>query len=362
MDDSPLILVVDDEPDNFAVLEIFLAQLPYRLIHALTANQAFSLLAEHTVDLILMDVMLPGMDGLEATRRIKADVNWRPIPVIVVTALASKDDLARCLEAGADDFIAKPVNSLELRARMRAMLRLKQQYDQLQLLATLRDDLSHMVVHDLRGPLTSITMSASVLERLCLDEKPQRQVRRIHASVQRLECMVDSILMLAKLEAGKLELQRQPQDLVALLQEALEDLQGIFEQHHIQLERHLPDSPLVLSLDSTLIRRVIDNLLSNAVKFSPAGSSIQVRVEALTDGGGLFEIADTGTGVSEPLKERLFEKFEVGPLSDQQARQLQGVTQTGLGLAFCKMAVDAHGGTIEVSGNQPQGAVFRVRL
>ena len=126
------VLVVDDEPDNFDVIETLLNAQDYNLHYANTGEGAIAVLDQLQPDLILLDVMMPGMDGIEVCRRLKASPKWSPIPVIIVTSLTEKKDLARCFEAGADDFISKPVSSLELLARVRSMLRIREQYKQLQ--------------------------------------------------------------------------------------------------------------------------------------------------------------------------------------------------------------------------------------
>jgi diguanylate cyclase len=126
------ILIIDDEPDNFDVIEILLSQQDYQLHYAASGKDAIATMDSFNPDLILLDVMMPEMDGIEVCRRIKAMPQWAAIPIIMVTALTSKEDLSLCLEAGADDFLSKPVNSLELRARVRSMLRIRQQYQQLE--------------------------------------------------------------------------------------------------------------------------------------------------------------------------------------------------------------------------------------
>jgi two-component system, sensor histidine kinase and response regulator len=399
---APLILVVDDDLDNYQVIEIMLSQDPYALVHVETGLAALAFLEQQTPDLIFMDVMMPKMDGLETCRRIKAQPHLAAVPVMAVTALDSKADLANCIAAGADDFISKPLNRIELRARTRSLLRIKEQYDRLQTLLRLREDLSYMIVHDLRGPMTSLAMSAGILERLQPDPLVQRQVQRISSSVQRLQCMIDSLLMLAKLQAEKLEPHCQTTDLLALIQDALADVQLIANQRSITIQSQLPTDRLLRDLDPILIRRVVDNLLSNALKYSPSGSQILLKLQTLPTpplpsslshpqpppqsalGSApqhdpqnnpqhdpqnnprlpvQIQILDSGTGVSEELQDRLFQRFETGDISpNAEAQNVQGIAQTGLGLAFCKMAVEAHGGSITVASNYPKGSVFTVTL
>ena len=130
----PSVLVVDDEPDNFDVIETLLSDRDYQLHYAANGQEAIASLDTFNPDLILLDVMMPGIDGIEVCRLIKALSKWQAVPIIMVTALSSKSDLAHCLTTGADDFISKPVNGIELRSRVHSMLRIKQQYDDLQTL------------------------------------------------------------------------------------------------------------------------------------------------------------------------------------------------------------------------------------
>jgi len=132
------ILVVDDEPFNFDVVELYLRGLDYDLHYAASGKMAIDSLDSYLPDIILLDIMMPEMDGIEVCKRIKSMSKWRTVPIIVVTALSGKDDLARCLEAGADDFIGKPVNRVELRARINSMLRIKRQFDAMDKLAQLQ--------------------------------------------------------------------------------------------------------------------------------------------------------------------------------------------------------------------------------
>ncbi|MEB3289141.1 MAG: diguanylate cyclase, partial [Leptolyngbya sp.] len=165
------ILVVDDEPDNFDVIEAFLTQAEYHLDYVESGEKALALLPVLQPDLILMDVMMPGIDGLTLCRQIKASNEWQSVPIIMVTALASKETLAQCLEAGADDFVSKPVNRLELIARVRSMLRIRQQYQQLntfnaQLEAKVAQrtaELQDLLYYD---SLTHLPSRTNLLERL----------------------------------------------------------------------------------------------------------------------------------------------------------------------------------------------------
>lgn len=352
----PKILIIDDEPDNFDVIEALLYNEGYELSYVANAEQAFDFLNYTQPDVILLDVMMPQMNGIEFCKTFKSNSVWKHIPIIMVTALSSKEDLYQCLLAGADDFISKPVNGIELRCRVHSMLRIKQQYDSLQETLYLREDLSNMIVHDLRNPLTAIMMSAEILQ--FTDYSPERQEKKTHQilmNVKKLQSMIDSLLIMAKLNSGKMMLQLTDTDIVDICNSAVDDIELIIHQKNLELITKLPPRGIKTSIDATLCRRVIDNLLSNAIKFAPTNSQIFLYVDYPQTGKVRIQIVDSGPGVKEELKDIIFDKYEVGTL-------IKGVSQIGLGLAFCKMTVEAHGGYIQVENNLPTGAIFTVEI
>jgi two-component system, sensor histidine kinase and response regulator len=197
----PSVLIIDDDPNNFDVIETLLSEQDYQLHYAASGQEAIASLDIFEPDLILLDVMMPGIDGIEVCRQIKAMPKWHAVPIIMVTALNSKSDLAHCLTAGADDFISKPVNAIELRARVHSMLRIKHQYDDLQSLLKLREDMVKMVVHDLRNPLAGILLGLELLQSVEYPrEKQQTQLARLYSSAQAIQLLIDDLLHIALLE------------------------------------------------------------------------------------------------------------------------------------------------------------------
>ena len=347
------ILVVDDEPNGFDVIEALLFREGYEVHYAANGFAALEYLETTLPDVILLDVMMPEMDGLEVCQRVKSHKDWQHIPIVMVTALSSKEDLGRCLDAGADDFISKPITGIELRARTRSMLRIKQQYDALATALQLREDLSHSVVHDLRNPITSITLAIEILNSTDLDSKQSRKVNQMGRSVQQLRSMTDQLLVLAKADAGKMLLNRQTCSIADLVAETVANFDDLAQAKKINIkyERSLNAD---LNLDRDLIGRTIENLLANAIKFSPSQSEIAIALHSQDDAIAI-EIADQGKGITPELQQAIFERYEVGQI-------MPGIQQTGLGLAFCKLIVEAHDGQIWAESNDPQGAVFTIQL
>jgi len=369
-----LILVVDDDPDNFEVIQILLFKENHELIYAPHAGAALNTLENTLPDVILLDVMMPEIDGLELCQRIKGNWEWKHIPIIMVTSLNSKEDLARCLDAGADDFIGKPVNGMELRARVRSMLRIKHQYDSLKSALQLREDMSNMVVHDLRNPVASIMMACEVMRLSDLPEKPQKKLEQILLAGKKLQSLIDTLLMMAKLDSGKMLLSCTEVDICDIAQKVVSDFEVMANNLQIKLVCELPEVSKIFCLDALLLRRIFDNLLSNAIKFSPPESQVTLKLfypDQLSDSESLsrssdsriftpkicIQFIDEGPGVTEELKEHIFEKYEIGS-------PMHGVTQRGWGwgLAFCKIAIEAHNGRIFVKNRQPNGAIFTVEI
>lgn len=352
-----MLLVVDDEPDNFDVIDILLFKEDYQLHHVQSGLAALDFLAHQLPDVIILDVMMSEMDGLQVCKILKANPQWRHIPILIVTALVAKEDLARCLDAGADDFLSKPVNGLELRARINSMLRIKQQYDAIQSVLKLKEDMTSAIIHDLRNPITNIQLACDLLTTANLPEKPRKKVSQIATAIQRLRSLVDDILIVAKVESGKLSLDLSEVDLADMGTQVLADFEEIAAAKQIRLVGDLPKIGNYLQLDANLVRRAIDNLLANAIKFSPQASQIKLRIDYPKSEACQAQISvfDAGPGVSEAKRQVIFERYEVGT-------PIGGVPQIGLGLSFCKMVAEAHRGCIFVESNQPSGSIFTVEI
>ncbi|MBD2176582.1 hybrid sensor histidine kinase/response regulator [Pseudanabaena sp. FACHB-1998] len=356
---QPSILVVDDEPNNFDVIEALLDDDEYQLNYASSGLKAIERLDSLLPDVILLDVMMPELNGIDVCKKITQNPRWKMIPIIMVTALTAKEDMVACLAAGASDFLSKPVNGVELRARIKSMIRIKQQYDELETLMQSREDMVNMIVHDLRTPLTTILLSAELLNDPNMPEirKPEK-LERITRGGQRLQSLIDSLLMMAKLEAGKMVLKYTSTDLHQLCSSLITDFEVIAAQKKLSLSISLPEvneeRPKV-KVDVPIFRRILDNLLSNAIKFSPSNSSIQVILSYPESGGATISVADMGRGIDESMKSVIFEKYEIGA-------PVKNTSQLGLGLAFCKLAIEAHGGTIAAENNQPNGSIFTITI
>jgi signal transduction histidine kinase len=338
----------------------------YEFVFAANGEEALALVDGQLPDAVLLDVMMPEIDGYTVCRQLKADERWCHIPVILVTALGGTANMVRGFEVGADDFVTKPVDELELRARVRSVLRIKEQYDKLQEAFQLREDLARMIVYDMRTPLTALLGFSERLQMGdSLSMEALSEVSNIHANARRLDSFLNDLLMIAKMEeAGQLILNRTMVSINRLVEHVGEN-QALFadlKQIKVVLDL-LPGSRLIL-VDANLFQRVLENLLSNAIKFSPTQSTVTIRLE--TFGKKIeteplqpnirIKVLDEGPGIAQEHRVQIFNRFETTDVERSDAPQI------GLGLVFCKMVVEAHGGRISVDDNKPAGSIFTVSL
>jgi signal transduction histidine kinase len=374
--DRPTILIVDDEEVNVKLIKSILAPENYNLISALSGSEALSMLTPNHPDLILLDVMMPEMDGFETCRRIKLNKNTKIIPVLMVTALNEIEDRLKALDCGADDFLSKPVDKIELRIRVKSLLRIKEYHDelieryeeiekknvQLQELEEFKDGLLHMIVHDLKNPLFAISGN---IELLLLDKENFSETQSVAAanclsSCQDLKEMVQQLLEINKLENKKLQLNKETTALVPLIDETLNQLLKRAEEKQISINFVNANGISTIPIDSHLIRRVISNLVDNGIRHTPKGGRIEVTSELEQSKNDLcVSVRDTGTGLDPAHHHKIFNKFEQVKLKSRGV----SIGTAGLGLAFCKLAVEAHGGNIWVeSEGEGKGSTFRFTI
>jgi two-component system, sensor histidine kinase and response regulator len=372
--DAPLILVADDVPANVELLFDQLHVLGFRAVAAEDGPSALRACFESKPDLCILDVSMPAGDlgcddrstGFEVCRRIKRDPRTKNIPVIFVTALNDTTDRVKAIEAGGDDFLTKPHNRLVLGARVRSLLKLKAATDALEEslrkqreLQKMRDDLMRMIVHDLKTPLTSVLATMEMMldgDFGALNAEQRKAIGEAEGKSEDLLALINDVLEVSRIEEAELTLELQPIAPAALLAEIDHEWSVRFQQEGAQATVDVTDDAPVFEADKELLKRVLNNLVQNAVTHS--AQAVKINLRARKDGDGvLFTVADNGAGIPPQYHEVIFNKFE--------RVKTQGVPRTrssGLGLAFCKMVVDAHGGRIWVQSAEGQGSSFHFTL
>lgn len=366
---TPDILVVDDDPRNRRLLEEYLIAAGYEVRLAPDGRTALALASERPPDLVLLDVMMPDLSGLEVCRLIKKDPRTRLCQVVLVTALDGTPQRVEGLDTGADDYIAKPVRREEFMAKVRSMLRARRllaeieearetlalRNAKLEELEALKETLTQTLVHDLKNPLAAVLGNLELMERKA-DESVLHLVRRSKAAAWRMHQMILNLLDIGQLEEGKLVLHPESLDAGSLARKACQEMEGGAAQRGIRLEIVADEAAAVLKGDAAVLRRVLDNLVSNAIEHSPQGGIVRVAV-TLCDEGIEIAVSDQGPGVPPEFREKIFEKFQ-----RVESRQSMPGSNRGLGLTFCRLAVEAHGGTIWVDDAPEHGAMFRALL
>lgn len=370
------ILVIDDEPNNFDVIENLLSQEPYELHYASSGQRVLDRLGNLQPDLILLDVMMPDLDGIEVCRRIKATPGWQRIPIVMVTALTDKSDLARAIAAGADDYITKPLSSLELRARVHSMLRIKQQQDQLQSLLTsqgntinllqnsldaLRGNVTRALPHELNTPLNGML---GLIELLIdsyegMDTEEVRELLlSFKISAQRLERVTQQFLTYVQLEliasnpnrAEELKTGKYATFATEIIrQTAITKAKAMGRSADLILNLEPALEPATVTLSESDLRLILEEVLDNAFKFSWANLPIHVTG---TQKPNQFcvKVTNLGRGITAEQIAHIgsFMQF------DRPRYEQQGV---GLGLAIVQKTLHLYGGTLQIQApNLPDQA------
>jgi two-component system, sensor histidine kinase and response regulator len=352
------ILVVDDQASNVQVVGLILGTLGFEIIPASDGPTALKRVAALVPDLILLDLLMPGMSGRDICLQIKKNPEWRDIPVIFLSAADDKDLIVSALDAGGVDYITKPFNQAELVSRVRTQLALKAARDRLKELAEDKDELLGILAHDLKNHLGGLNMSTKLLcERIrnLHDERIQRLADNAFYSSGQLLAFVKDFLANAAAE-HRFEPQLTTVDVPGAAVAAIRLFEDRLRHKQLEVQTQFPDDELIAWADAHAVDQIFSNLLSNAVKFSPPGKKIHVTVQP--DGNSVeCSISDEGPGFTEADKARMFRRY--GRLS---ARPTGGETSTGLGLSIVRKLVLAMNGEINCESTSGQGATFTVRL
>lgn len=364
---SARLLVVEDNPVNRDLLGRLLERHGYHAVLVEDGEQALKRLGAEPFDLVLLDLMMPGQNGFDVLQALKADPALCHLPVIMISALDTIDSVVRCIELGAEDYLPKPFDPVLLRARVGASLekkrlhdreqelfdRLEANYHQLQRLEQLRDDLVHMIVHDMRTPLTSLLSGLQTVELLGEVSSDQAEFLAMAISGgQNLLSMINGLLDISKMESGSLSLERETLQASALVEGAIAPVETLANEKQLNLRREISVDLPEFSGDRDKLQRTLINLIGNAIKHTPEGGTITLK--GVQEGDFIhFSVTDTGEGIPRDAFERIFEKF-----GQVEARQGGRKMSTGLGLTFCKLVVEAHGGTIGVESEPGQGSTF----
>lgn len=360
-----VVLVVDDNAANRALAQATLEDEGYRVLLAGSGEDGVAAFLRDQPDCVLLDIQMPGMDGVTACRRIRESPGGADVPIVFLTAQRDVDTFDRAQLAGGDDFLTKPVRPAELVLRIEAAMKLhrislernelvellRRQRDDVMRLQLQREQLIAFLVHDLKNPVHAIKLNSELIGRdQALARRSQSAAASIKSDSESLLRMIMNLLDLSKADEGRLVPARQPIEIAELTAEIAGAM--ALRAHSAEVEIVAEVAPQTIHADPDLIRRVLENLIDNAIRHAPAET--RVRISSVAQGATVeLRVADAGPGVPPALRDRVFERFVQGDAGPRGSR--------GLGLAFCKLAIEAQGGAIWIEDAQP-GAIFCIRL
>ncbi len=352
------VLVVDDNPDNLNVLIECLNMANLKTLVALDGESALRQIPHAPPDLILLDVMMPGIDGFETCRRLKADPVTKDIPVIFLTALTETTDKIKGFAVGGSDYITKPVQHEEVLARVHTHLTLRKQQQQLSELNASKDKFFSIIAHDLKNPLVVFRSYIDLLMNN-LDDYSKEEIKELTGSLEKtfenFQALLENLLTWSRLQQGVIDYFPQQVDLSIFAERTCSLLSPQAEQKNVGLRSHI-EKPTVVYADMNMIDTVFRNLVTNALKFTHAGGS--VTLSAVQDEQTVtVSVADTGVGIQEPHRSRLF-RID----SRHQKPGTAGEKGTGLGLILCKEFIEKNDGVIWVESDVGKGTTFRFTL
>jgi two-component system, sensor histidine kinase and response regulator len=351
------ILVVDDQPANLRVVSALLARHGYEAIVASNGDEALAMASEHVPDLMLLDMMMPGMDGFALLGHIKQRLPLLRVPVVFLTAVQDRDLLLRAFDAGAVDYVTKPFMPEELLARVNAHVGLKLARDRLERVARERQELVNLVAHDLKNPLSSVLFASDML--LNEDVRRERIPRYLQMIQDSAKDALGYIRRYLEIQADGARRDGDGGNACVPLREVLAWLGGRYE---LQLEGrgmrlHVRDGEQdgLVAIDGLVLRQVAENLISNAMKYAPE-SEVELSIRSSSPGFWQLLVEDRGPGIPANLQRELFKPFV--RLSDGDPDGMS----SGLGLSLARQIVANAGGHLWYEDRDGGGARFIVEL
>ncbi|MEW6002106.1 MAG: response regulator [Nitrospirota bacterium] len=350
MNDKNKILIIDDNVDTVELLKKRLRSEGYDTSEAYDGEEGLKKVPEYNPDLIVLDVMMPKLDGFEVCQRLKSDENTKYIPVLMLTAKVEVEDKVKGLDIGADDYIAKPFDYKELSARVRSLLAIKAARERLveEEKTEALEKMMDQVAHETRNPLTAIGGFASrVCESLPEGDPNKKYMEMIIEDVARLENMIKQLIKLKTMAISYLELT----NVNDIILDALDMFKEEFKNEGIEVKTDLMDNLPLVTADKEQIKLVLSKLIKNSIE----AMRNKVRILKVTGrtSNGYVEIlvSDTGKGISRENIKNIFDPFFTSKMYGP-----------GLGLTFALKIIQAHKGTITVESEPGKGATFTIKL
>ena len=356
------LLVVDDNEMNRDMLQRRLTRRGYVVDAAEDGPRALRMIRDQGYDLILLDIMMPGMSGVEVLERIRESHSVADLPVVMATAKIESEQIVEALKLGANDYVTKPLDFPVVLARVQTQLEMLRLRRELARLLRVKEEFLAIASHDLKNPLNAVMGFAVLIKTLLpvgseMTEEGHELAARIVNAAGVMTKIITDFLDFQALEDGEFTLKRSEVDLSELARETIDANAEYAARKDVHFAFEPDESLAPISADRPRIAQVLQNLVGNAIKFCPEGAAVTVRT-AGDDSSQVCEVRDTGPGLTDEDLGKIFQKY--ARLSNQPTG---GEKSSGLGLAICKRMIELHGGEIGVRNNAPdRGATFWIRL
>lgn len=370
---APLILIVDDIPKNLQVLSSILNTEGYQIAFASGGNQALSVVENTLPDLILLDIMMPDMDGFEVCERLKSNPATASIPVIFLSGKVETEDIVKGFRLGAVDYVTKPFNAIELLSRVKNHLDLKFSKDaiinynkqlteyqqELEQVIASKDKFFSIIAHDLRGPFSGFIGLSELLVDEYKNLAPEdisSIAESMHKAAKKLFEFLENLLEWSRSQMGKIEFRPSKLDLFDAIDRAFAVLSFTADNKQISLINNIEKNVFV-DADNNMLNTILRNLISNGIKFTKPGGFVKIYTETNSNDYITIKVEDNGIGMTDEAKEKVFRidsKYSTPGTNSESG--------TGLGLVLCRELVEKHNGKISVESEKSQGTIFSFTL
>jgi signal transduction histidine kinase len=351
---KPLILIVDDNSRNLQVLGNILRAEDTEIAVAINGEQALSIAFDLNPDLILLDIMMPDLDGFEVCTRLKAEESMRDTPIIFLTAKTEIDDIVKGFQLGAVDYVTKPFNGAELLSRVKTHLELRSAREELKRINSTKDKFFSIIAHDLKNPFNAIMGFGEILItdfKEMPDDEKLYFIRNMAEAAQSSYALLENLLQWSRSQTGRLQFNPELIQLSELIEETIRLVSVNAYGKSITLENEV-DSSVIINADKEMLRTILRNLLTNSIKFTKENGKISVSAEKQKDMISIT-VSDNGVGIKPKDIDKLFRiDTNITTIGTGKERG------TGLGLILCKEFVERHGGEIGVESTFGAGSDF----
>ena len=358
---KPHILVVDDEPDNRRLLNRILAHRA-KITEAGDGHSALEILSRESYDLVLLDIMMPDMTGLQVLEIIRGQSATADLPVVLISALSDTDDIVRGLQLQANDYIVKPIDIDVVMARVETQLKLKQTSDlqkqaiaELEAAQQMKDKLLRIASHDLRSPLSNVNMVHALLRDYVADQPDALEILdTLQVTVGKMKGIIEEFLDVSKFQTSGIDITLGPVEVSEIVAAVAAQYSRMAFDKNIAIQT--VDLPGVALADHARLEQALNNLVTNAIKYSPRDTVISLWSD-VQDGRVRLNVADQGPGIPAGERDKLFKEF-----SQLSTRPTAGEASSGLGLWIVKQMVNLQGGAVGVDCPQDGGSIFWIDL